>query len=47
MFVKLLEYNNSAKGSIGSYELKNYKPWFKGECSKLLDQKKQYKLYWL
>jgi len=27
--------------------MKQHKPWFDKECSKLLDQNKQVKLYWL
>jgi hypothetical protein len=30
----------SAKWSLGYYELKEHKPWFDEECSKLLDQRK-------
>jgi hypothetical protein len=37
----------SAKDSLGYYELKEHKPWFDEECSKLLDQRKQAKLQWL
>jgi hypothetical protein len=34
----------SAKGSLGLYERKQYKPWFDEECSKFLDQRKQAKM---
>jgi hypothetical protein len=37
----------SVEESLGYYELKQHKPWFDEECSKLLDQKKQAKLQWL
>jgi uncharacterized protein YaaR (DUF327 family) len=37
----------SAKESLGYYELKMHKPCFNKGCSKLLDQRKQYKLQWL
>jgi hypothetical protein len=39
----------SAKESSGYYELKNHKPWFDEECSKLLDQRKQVNCsdYWI
>jgi hypothetical protein len=37
----------AAKGSLGYYELKKYKPWFDEGCSKLLHQRKQAKLQWL
>jgi hypothetical protein len=37
----------SAKESLGYFDLKNIKPWFDEECSKLLDQRKQAKLQWL
>jgi len=33
-----------ATGSLGCYVLKQHKPWFYEECSKLLDQWKQAKL---
>jgi hypothetical protein len=39
--------NISAKDSLGYFELKKHKPWFKEGCSKLLDQRKQAKLQWL
>jgi len=29
------------------YELKQHKPWFDEECSKLLSERKQAKLQWL
>jgi len=38
---------SSATDSLGYYELKQHKPWFDEECSKLLDQRKQAKLQWL
>jgi hypothetical protein len=37
----------SATESIGYYEMRKQKPWFYGDCSKLLDQRKQAKLQWL
>jgi hypothetical protein len=37
----------SAKEGLGYYEFKKYKPWFDEGCSKLLDQRKQFKLQWL
>jgi hypothetical protein len=37
----------SAKESLGYYELREHKPWFDEECSKLVDQRKQAKLQWL
>jgi hypothetical protein len=37
----------SAKESLGYFELKKHKPWFDEGCSKLLDQRKQAKLWWL
>jgi Holliday junction resolvase-like predicted endonuclease len=37
----------SAKESIGHCEVKNHKPWFDEECSKLVDRRKQAKLQWL
>jgi Holliday junction resolvase-like predicted endonuclease len=37
----------SAKESIGHCEVKNHKPWFDKECSKLVDRRKQAKLQWL
>jgi hypothetical protein len=39
--------NNSAKESLGYYELKKHKPWFDEAYSKLLDQSKQAKLQWI
>jgi hypothetical protein len=33
--------------SLGYYELKQSKPWYDEDCSKLLDQRKQAKLQWL
>jgi hypothetical protein len=39
--------NISEKESLGYYELKQHKPWFNEEYSKLLDQRKQAKLEWL
>jgi hypothetical protein len=38
---------NSAKESLGHYELKKHKPWFKERYSELLDKRKQTKLQWL
>jgi hypothetical protein len=37
----------SAMESTGYYKLKQHKPWFDEEYSKLLDQRKQAKLQWL
>jgi hypothetical protein len=37
----------SAKENLGHYELNQHKSWFNGECSKLLDRRKQAKLQWL
>jgi hypothetical protein len=37
----------SAQESLGHYELKQHKPWFNEECSKLLDRRKQAKFQWL
>jgi hypothetical protein len=37
----------SATESLGYYELKQHKPQFDEECSKLLHQRKQAKLQWL
>jgi hypothetical protein len=37
----------SAKESLGYNWLKKNKPWFDGECSNLIDQRKHYKLQWL
>jgi hypothetical protein len=37
----------SAKESQGYFELKKHKPCFDEGCSKLLDQSKQAKLWWL
>jgi len=34
----------SATQSLGYYELKQHKPWFDEECSKLLGRRKQAKL---
>jgi hypothetical protein len=34
----------SATETVGNYDLKQHKPWFDEECSKLLDQRKQAKL---
>jgi len=39
--------NPSATESLGCCNLKQHKPWFDGESSKLLDQRKQAKLQWL
>jgi hypothetical protein len=33
------------KESLGNFELKNHKPWLDEGCSKLLDQRKQAKLW--
>jgi hypothetical protein len=37
----------SAKDNLGYHRLKFNKPWFDGECSKLIDQRIQAKLKWL
>jgi hypothetical protein len=37
----------SAKDNLGYHRLKQNKPWFDDECSKLIDQRKQAKLKWL
>jgi hypothetical protein len=37
----------SAKDNLEYRRLKRNKPWFDDECSKLIDQQKQAKLYWL
>jgi hypothetical protein len=37
----------SAIESLDHYELKQHKPWFDEECSKLLDRKRQAELQWL
>jgi hypothetical protein len=37
----------SAKESLGYFELKKHKPWFKEGCPKLLDQRKEAELQWL
>jgi hypothetical protein len=37
----------SAKENLGYNRLKQNKPWFDNECSKLIDQQKQAKLQWL
>jgi hypothetical protein len=36
-----------AKENLGCHRLKNNKPWFGDECSKLIDQWKQATLQWL
>jgi hypothetical protein len=36
-----------AQERLGYFESKHHKPWFDGECSKLVDQRKQAKLQWL
>jgi ribosome biogenesis GTPase A len=36
----------SVKSNLGHYKLKQYKPWFDEECSKLLARWKQAKLRW-
>jgi len=35
------------KEIVGYHRLKNNKPWFDDECSKLMDQQKQAKFRWL
>jgi uncharacterized protein YaaR (DUF327 family) len=37
----------SVKENLRYHKLKNNKPWFADECSKLIDQQKQDKLQWL
>jgi hypothetical protein len=37
----------SAKDNVGYHRSKHNKPRFDGECSKLIDQRKQAKLQWL
>jgi hypothetical protein len=37
----------SAKESVGYCASKHHKPWCDEECSKLVDRKKQAKLWWL
>jgi hypothetical protein len=37
----------SAKDNLGYQKLKHNKPWFHGECPKLIDQRKRVKLQWL
>jgi hypothetical protein len=37
----------SAEENLGYQKLKNKKPWFDDECSKLIDERKQAKLQWL
>jgi hypothetical protein len=45
---KLLEkIKNSAKVSLGYYEMRKHKLWLDAECSELLDQMKRAKLQWL
>jgi hypothetical protein len=39
--------NTSAKENLGYQKLKHNKPCFDGECSKLIDERKQAKLHWL
>jgi hypothetical protein len=39
--------NISAKENVGLCESKHHKPWFDGECLKLVDRRKQAKLQWL
>jgi hypothetical protein len=39
--------NVSAAETIDYYNLKQHKPWFDEECSKLLYQRMQAKLQWL
>jgi hypothetical protein len=39
--------NISAKESLGHYDLQQHKPCFDGECSILIDRRKQAKLLWL
>jgi hypothetical protein len=38
---------SSTKDNLGYHRLKQNKPWFYDECSKLIDQRKQAKLHWL
>jgi hypothetical protein len=37
----------AAKERVDYYRLKQHKPWFDEECSKLLGQRKQVRLQWL
>jgi hypothetical protein len=37
----------SAEGSLGYCESKHHKPWFDEECSKVVERRKQAKLWWL
>ena len=37
----------SAKDSLGMHKLKQHKPWFDGECLRILDRRKQAKMRWL
>jgi hypothetical protein len=37
----------SAKENLGYLEFKKHKPWFNKGCQKLLDQRKEVKLWWL
>jgi hypothetical protein len=43
----IVNINISAKGSLGSYEMKKHKPYLNKGSSKLLDQRKRAKLQWL
>jgi len=38
---------NSAKNSLGLYELKQHTPWFHEECLQFLNQRKEDKMQWL
>jgi hypothetical protein len=37
----------SAKETLGLHTQKQHKPWFDGECSQVLGQRKQAKMQWL
>jgi hypothetical protein len=41
---KNIRMKDSAKQSLGVYELKQHKPWFHGEYLQLLHQRKQAKI---
>jgi hypothetical protein len=46
-FGKVWNIKVSATVNQGYYELRQHKPWFDEECSKLLHQIKEAKLQWL
>jgi hypothetical protein len=39
--------NTSGKDNLGYRKVKHYKPWLDDECLKLIDQRKEAKLFWL